>query len=123
MKRGGRVAAGVGVAVVVAVVVTGCGSGSDGSERQKAQMRSYCVALGDWQEARDEANGDTGVVNGAGDAALAAARHLDQSGLEPAGSDLLTDTSHAVNGDTTSEGRAVSSCDADGFETLVHQPS
>ncbi|WP_372348217.1 hypothetical protein [Streptomyces sp. KL116D] len=111
------------VAVVAGVVMTGCGSGSDGSGRQKAQMRSYCVALWAWQEARDEANGDAGVVNGAGDAALAVARHLDKSGLAPAGGDLLADTSHAVHGDTTSEGRAVSSCDADGFETLVHQPS
>ncbi|WP_437082349.1 hypothetical protein [Streptomyces sp. enrichment culture] len=105
-------------AAAVAVVVVGASAGCSGTDPEEVRNRreTYCTGLAAWQRAERAAEGGDEV---AGYGVVAAAKALDQEGLDVDGSHILQDTGLAVGGDPAAEGRAAAYCADTGFETLV----
>ncbi|MEV0523428.1 hypothetical protein AB0I66_08390 [Streptomyces sp. NPDC050439] len=103
-------------AVAVVGLLAGCSAQDSDSARNEERRHTYCSALGSWQQEKGEAAGSEGF---GGPTVVAAAKQLNQNGLDRDGSRILEDTTRAVGGDTDAEWRAVSYCDDVGYETLM----
>lgn len=103
-------------AVAVVGLMAGCSAHDSDSARDEERRHAYCSALGSWQQERNEAADSDGF---GGYTVVAAAKQLNQNGLDRDGSHILDDTTQAVDGDTAAEWRAVSYCDDAGYETLM----